>query len=198
MRGPRIAIVGAGLSGLCLAQGLRKAGVDVAVYERDASPSSRAQGYRISIDSRGTEALRACLPPRLYQLYEATLGQPSLGVAVFATDGETLELQHAMHFSQSPRPGLPASGRAVDRLILRETLMAGIADAVHFGKTFTDYEAHADGVEARFAGAPSDQPMAEQIGNPLGISDVGLPTRHKRRTTLHSCVRAASATCASP
>ena len=151
MPGPRIAIVGAGLSGLCLAQGLRQAGVDVAVYERDASPSSRAQGYRISIDSRGAEALRACLPPKLYQLYEATLGQPSLGVALFTTDRGTLELQHTMHFSQSPRPGLPASGRAVDRLILRETLMAGIADAVHFGKTFTHYEAHANGVEARFA-----------------------------------------------
>jgi 2-polyprenyl-6-methoxyphenol hydroxylase-like FAD-dependent oxidoreductase len=39
----------------------------------------------------------------------------------------------------------------VDRLILRETLMAGIADAVHFGKKFSHYEAHANGVHAHFA-----------------------------------------------
>ena len=31
----RVLVIGAGLGGLCLAQGLRKAGVDVAVYERD-------------------------------------------------------------------------------------------------------------------------------------------------------------------
>src|SRR5215467_557408 len=48
---PRIAIVGAGLAGLCLAQGLRQAGLNAAVFERDASAASRAQGYRISIDS---------------------------------------------------------------------------------------------------------------------------------------------------
>jgi 2-polyprenyl-6-methoxyphenol hydroxylase-like FAD-dependent oxidoreductase len=151
MSGPRIAIVGAGLGGLCLAQGLRQAGVDIAVYERDLSPTSRAQGYRISIDSRGSEALRACLPPGLYQLSQATCGQPSMGVATFNTDGERLGLQHMRRFSQTPRPGMPASGRAVDRLILRETLMAGIADSVHFGKTFTHCEMSASGVQAHFA-----------------------------------------------
>src|SRR2546421_12932729 len=31
----RVLVIGAGLGGLCLAQGLRQAGVDVAVYERD-------------------------------------------------------------------------------------------------------------------------------------------------------------------
>ena len=49
----RILIVGAGLSGLSLAQGLVKSGFNVTVFERDESPTSREQGYRISIRSLG-------------------------------------------------------------------------------------------------------------------------------------------------
>jgi len=58
----RVLVIGAGLGGLCLAQGLRKAGVEVAVYERDAGLALRMQGHRIHIDSRGEQALCECLP----------------------------------------------------------------------------------------------------------------------------------------
>ena len=43
---PSVVIIGAGLGGLCLAQGLRTAGIPVQVYERDARPGSRWEGYR--------------------------------------------------------------------------------------------------------------------------------------------------------
>jgi 2-polyprenyl-6-methoxyphenol hydroxylase-like FAD-dependent oxidoreductase len=152
---PRIVVVGAGLAGLCLAQGLRKAGMDVAVYERDASASSRAQGYRISMDLRGTDALRACLPPKLYELFGSTRGQPSLGVTTFSSAGDTLRLEHTMRFPQTPQPGVPAAGRAVDRLVVRETLLAGLDDVVHFDNAFTHYEERADGVQAHFADGTS-------------------------------------------
>jgi salicylate hydroxylase len=36
-----VIVVGGGIGGLCLAQGLRKAGVSVAVYERDRSRTDR-------------------------------------------------------------------------------------------------------------------------------------------------------------
>jgi cation diffusion facilitator CzcD-associated flavoprotein CzcO len=45
-----ISIIGAGLGGLCLAQALQKHGVAFDVYEKDVSPYSRAQGYRLRID----------------------------------------------------------------------------------------------------------------------------------------------------
>ena len=52
MAPPRVAVAGAGLGGLCLAQGLRRAGLSVTVYERDAALGSRPQGYRLHLDAR--------------------------------------------------------------------------------------------------------------------------------------------------
>lgn len=57
----RILIIGSGLGGLALAQGLHNAGFDVTVFERDESPTSRPQGYRLSIRSLGMKALEAVL-----------------------------------------------------------------------------------------------------------------------------------------
>ena len=50
------AIAGAGLSGLCLAQYLMRAGIDVHVYERDPGPFVRRQGHRIILDRYGLKA----------------------------------------------------------------------------------------------------------------------------------------------
>ena len=57
----KILIIGAGLGGLALAQGLAKAGFNATVFERDESPFSRPQGYRISIRSLGMQALSELL-----------------------------------------------------------------------------------------------------------------------------------------
>ena len=51
-----VLIIGGGIGGLCLAQGLRRRGVSVAVYERDRTPDVRLQGYRLSIEPPGSAA----------------------------------------------------------------------------------------------------------------------------------------------
>lgn len=52
-----VLIIGAGLGGLALAQGLVNAGIKAKVFDRDESPLSRPQGYRITIRSMGMNAL---------------------------------------------------------------------------------------------------------------------------------------------
>jgi 2-polyprenyl-6-methoxyphenol hydroxylase-like FAD-dependent oxidoreductase len=130
-----IVIVGAGLGGLCLAQGLRKAGVGVAVFERDASACFRDQGYRVSLKADGVEALRDCLPERLFDLCAATSIRPATRLAV---------LDHRLR-PKFVKPLPPFGGFGVNRLTLREILLSGLD--VRFGKTCT----HAEGATAHFA-----------------------------------------------
>jgi 2-polyprenyl-6-methoxyphenol hydroxylase-like FAD-dependent oxidoreductase len=141
----RFIVIGAGLGGLCLAQGLRKAGVDVAVYERDAGLTIRMQGHRIHIDSRGEQALRQCLPPSLYELFLATRGQPSKGITVFRIVDGHLQESSTQPFPESGNDEFITAGSAVDRLTLRQILLAGLDDITHFNKTFARYEQQEDG-----------------------------------------------------
>ena len=76
----QVAIIGGGMGGLCLANGLKKAGIGVAVYERDQSPDSRPQGYRIHIDPQGSTALHECLPQHLWDLFCSTGGRLFAGL----------------------------------------------------------------------------------------------------------------------
>lgn len=46
---PHVVIVGAGLGGLLLAQTLRKQEISFEIYDRDASPTARYQGWAIAI-----------------------------------------------------------------------------------------------------------------------------------------------------
>jgi cation diffusion facilitator CzcD-associated flavoprotein CzcO len=48
-----VIIIGAGTGGLCLAQGLRRAGIGVAVYERDRTRRDGLQGYRVGTRAAG-------------------------------------------------------------------------------------------------------------------------------------------------
>ena len=75
-------MAGAGLGGLCLAQGLLRAGADVTVYEREASLATRRQGYRLHLDARAGLALAAALPPESFARFQATCAQPSRHLTV--------------------------------------------------------------------------------------------------------------------
>src|SRR5215469_16135538 len=73
-------VIGGGIGGLCLAQGLKKAGVKVAVYERDRTPTDRLQGYRVHISPGGSRALHECLPPHLFDAFDRTCGKPARAI----------------------------------------------------------------------------------------------------------------------
>ncbi|MDM4718168.1 FAD-dependent monooxygenase [Micromonospora sp. WMMA1363] len=146
---PRVLVVGGGIGGLCLAQGLRQAGIaDVTVYERDTSAEGRMQGYRLRISPEGEAALRECLPRRAQDLLTATANdRHQLGLVAF---DERLNPLPAPTFDD-PRGDAPDRIDAVDRATLRRVLLAGIGDAVRFGKRFVRYEQAGGEVVAHFA-----------------------------------------------
>jgi 2-polyprenyl-6-methoxyphenol hydroxylase-like FAD-dependent oxidoreductase len=145
----RVLVVGGGLGGLCLAQGLRRAGIGVEVYERDPDAAFRRQGYRLHIDRRGANGLHACLPPHLFELFLATTSQPGRQITVFTNQLKQRKvIGTAVMDSTEPA----AVNTAVDRFTLRAILLAGLDEVVHFNKEFRQYELLADGgVRAYFA-----------------------------------------------
>jgi 2-polyprenyl-6-methoxyphenol hydroxylase-like FAD-dependent oxidoreductase len=135
----RVSVIGAGLGGLCLAQGLRGAGIEADVYERDPAITARFQGYRLVLSPVGFQALRGCLPRRWHPLLDAIVGD---------AHGERLILDPQLN--RIGELGPARSGLVIDRHVLRHLLLTGLT--VHTGAALTGYDVLHDGkVEARFA-----------------------------------------------
>ena len=145
-----VLIIGGGIGGLCLAQGLKQSGISVAVYERDRSVHFRRQGYRIHINPDGSHALYDCLPDTLFKLFVATSGRPATGRFV-NFDAQLREVDsRPLHQVIADSPFLFST--EVNRLTLREILLTGLDDLVHFGKTLERFEQVGQGlVRAAFA-----------------------------------------------
>ena len=147
---PSVLVVGGGIGGLCLAHGLRGAGIEVRVAERDPHPASRWEGYRIHIDPSGARSLRACLPEPLWRAFLDTAG-PGGGFG-FRTErlDELVTVEESISYPLASDPG--EDHYAVDRRVLRRILLAGLDDVVQMGSEFVGYQQQADGrVRARFA-----------------------------------------------
>lgn len=140
-----VVIIGGGIGGLALAQGLKKAGVSVAVYERDQTPSSRLQGYRVHINPAGSLALHACLPPELFAAFEQTCGKPNRAIHFLTEQMDTLLRLDEVMAPDIIDGSAIARHRSVSRITLRQVLLSGLDGVVHFGKTFAHYEECADG-----------------------------------------------------
>jgi 2-polyprenyl-6-methoxyphenol hydroxylase-like FAD-dependent oxidoreductase len=136
--GLRVAVAGGGLGGLCLAQGLLKAGVDVTVYERDAQLAGRRQGYRLHVDARAGLALEQCLPPGSLAVFQATCSEASTRLTVVS---ERLRVLNEQRRTSDADPYAPATlSTSVNRQTLREVLAAGLDGRLVFGCELTGYE----------------------------------------------------------
>jgi 2-polyprenyl-6-methoxyphenol hydroxylase-like FAD-dependent oxidoreductase len=171
-----VAIIGGGIGGLTLAQGLRKAGISVAVYERDLTPTDRVQGYRVHINPTGSRALHACLPPRLFDQFARSCGRPSRAIK-FLT--EQMGVLLSVGDDLVPQTDPIGKHRSVSRTSLRQVLLEGLEGTVHFGKAFVRYEECDQGVVAHFA----DGATAE--GNILVAADGGS-SRVRRQLSPHA------------
>ncbi|MCA2435539.1 FAD-dependent monooxygenase [Rhizobium leguminosarum] len=145
-----IAIIGGGPGGLALAQGLKKNGIDTAVFERDPVRADYVQGFRMRIRQRGIDALQANLPAHLYAIFLDTLGLAPI---------ENLTLDEQSNRLDETGTGEPEDThieKSVSRITLRQILLSGLDDIFQTGKHFQRYELQPDGtVIAHFADGSS-------------------------------------------
>jgi len=151
-----VIIIGAGTGGLCLAQGLKRAGISVAVYERDRTRSDGLQGYRVGIDADGKRALRANLDPELYETFLATCAQRPIYGNQMTKDKNFLFSTDPSDLKEEWLPSEEDHDESVSRMTLRQLLLTGVEDIVTFEKKFSHYEQEADGkVTAHFTDGTS-------------------------------------------
>jgi 2-polyprenyl-6-methoxyphenol hydroxylase-like FAD-dependent oxidoreductase len=143
-----VLIAGGGLSGLAVAQGLRKHGHTVELFERDQD-LDRKQGYYLHMNAFGGEALRSVLPDDLFELYLETSRTTYRRNESIVMDDQFNELSSQPHLGP-PNPGeRPHTG--VHRRTLRQILSARLDDAIQLGTAVTGYTEDADGVTATLA-----------------------------------------------
>jgi len=140
---PHVLVAGGGLGGLALAQGLVKEGISVEVVERDAD-LNRRQGYYLTINGLGGEALRRLLPPDLFELYLDTSRRPYSRQQSIVVDDQLREL------GSRPSMGPPNTGErrhtGVHRRTLRQILAGRLDDVVTYGVSAVGYDEDEDGV----------------------------------------------------
>ena len=173
----KILIVGAGLGGLALAQSLRRAAIDFEIFERDGSPFDRAQGYRLHLDADAISAMGEVLAPDLHAVFEATAQRTQPFTTILGKDLSVIRRlpTHDEYGDVWPNGAGQDAHVNVDRATLRQILLAGLEDKLHYGKTLDRYEADGDGVKVYFL----DGTMAQ--GDVLvGADGIRSPVRRQR------------------
>ncbi|MFF7441916.1 FAD-dependent oxidoreductase [Streptomyces sp. NPDC008122] len=173
----RVIVIGAGTGGMALAHGLRRAGFDVVVYERDRTRSAGLHGYRVGIGPDGSAALKQVLPPELHETFKATCARPPRHFVML-----TERLRTSVDLPLRPAVDEESGERSVSRMTLRQVLFTGMEDVIRFGRTFTHYEQRPDGrVTAYFAEG------GEDTGDLLVAAD-GVGSRVRKQYLPHARV----------
>lgn len=173
----KVIVIGAGTGGMCLAHGLRRAGIDVAVYERDRTRSGGLHGYRVGISPNGARALKSCLSAELFDTFVATTAAEYDNFSMY-----TERFRELITIDAMPQTGTGPEDRDhnVSRMTLRQVLFTGMEDVISFDKVFTRYDQNPDGtVTAHFADGDS------ATGDVLVAAD-GANSRVRRQYLPHA------------
>ncbi|MGW5714586.1 FAD-dependent oxidoreductase [Amycolatopsis sp. NPDC003865] len=140
----RVIVVGAGVGGLVLAQGLRRAGIEVTVHERDTELALTG-GYRLHLNPAATAALRRRLPAPLFQAVLASSSGSRSSRQFGILDHRLRQL------ARIPR-GDDGEHLMIGRIPLRRLLGHGLREEIRLGAEFTGFAHDPDGsVTAEFA-----------------------------------------------
>ena len=148
-----VIIIGGGLGGLALAQGLRNAGIPFKVFERTRPEDFKYQGYRIRLISEGVNALRSLVGDEVWRSFEETSPGINLDGLLPTINASDLEIKQADFGGNDPRKtmeSLDIRPYNHDRSVLREVLLTGLGQHIVFGKDYSHYELSEQGVDAVF------------------------------------------------
>lgn len=155
-----ILISGAGLSSLLLAQSLLRASIPFQIFERDASVSFRAQGYRLRLSSEGLDAIESVLSPSDFQKFWDTCGKTSGAGGGFtildAVTGSPFPADSSNDNDKPKGPPMSLTSRdgktiGISRGDMRRLFMSGCEPFIHWSHRVTSYELTPSGVRAVFA-----------------------------------------------
>ena len=139
-----VLIIGGGIGGLCLAQGLKKAGIKFTVYEKNKDNDSWLEGYRIHVNPIGSNALNRCLPEKLWEAFLAGTGDSKDGFGFMTEQLKELvfiEEELMINYTKDPAKRQYAASRKM----LRHVLQAGLNKEIIYGKSFDRYVQTGDG-----------------------------------------------------
>ncbi|KAK4503158.1 hypothetical protein PRZ48_006586 [Zasmidium cellare] len=146
---PPILIIGAGISGLTLAQACRKEDLPFKIFERDESPTSRSAGWGITLNS-ALSHFKALLPDDvLTRLPDALVNRE----AVEAGEKSSFTFFDLSTGEAKWKVPTTAERIRVSRHRLRRVLCTGVD--VEWGKTVHNVTKDASGVHAHFADSTS-------------------------------------------
>lgn len=157
----KVLIIGGGLSGALLTNGLLKHSIDVTVYECDAAYSSR-KGYQIRLGALALHGFHECLSLEVKDAICSKFGRSGGTVAsapvMYSQDMKVLvDLKLSSYLTSAP----------ISRVVLRDALAKGVVKAgrIVYRKMFVRYEvftpdggdAKTQKVRAHFADGTTDE-----------------------------------------
>ena len=137
-----VIIIGAGLSGLALAHGLKKHGVSFRIFEREAAYDHRSQGYRLKLYPDTVNELQYLLPPKTFEDFQATLAKTVLGETNVHAISGAVTASRPMWYGPQPL--------TVDRTTFRSVLLRGLEEDLVWNKSYIKYEQHGEEVNVHF------------------------------------------------
>ena len=133
----RVVVIGGGLGGLALASGLRRAGIEVTVVERDVDLAATG-GYHITLQRNVQDALAAVLPPETVERILASAADGRLRDPDVLWDPRGRRIGTVRLKSDDP-------GIDIDRITLRLLLAEAVGDDLVTGRTATGLRHAASG-----------------------------------------------------
>lgn len=136
-----VLIIGAVISGLALAQGLRLRSIPFRLFERHPQSHS-TQGHRFRISPDSVMALNNILLPQSKDLFQRTASERGQFQPRYV-DAKKYEFETPTLFSNP-------QGMPVDRMWLRKLTMLGLEDTIEYEKEFASYEVLGNEVHVSF------------------------------------------------